>query len=78
MAHVKAEREWQAEDDFRSLTSAEEVRRDRKRLTRAKSAGRRIVRDAEKALALKRDLTGGRSRRIGKSGAPSDRSMRKR
>lgn len=50
---VKQEREWRAESDLRSLKEAEDVRRDRARL----SAARRI---AQKQMVGLRRIAGGR------------------
>lgn len=50
------DRKWEAESDFRSLVEAEQVRTDAKRHRRAKTAGRRMVREETKALKTKRSL----------------------
>ena len=52
------DRRWKAESDFRSLTEAEQVRTDRGRLRRARSAGRRMIRDEQRALRVKRTVAG--------------------
>lgn len=49
----KSDKQWQAEDDFRTLTSAEEVTADKARLSRAKRAGRALVAKEQKALKTK-------------------------
>lgn len=54
----KSDREWQAEDDFRTLTSAEEVTADKGRLTRAKVAGRKLVKKEQAALKRKERVAG--------------------
>ena len=56
------DRKWEAEDDFRSLVLAEQVRTNKGRFRRAKVAGRRIVRDETKALRVKRSISSSRSR----------------
>jgi hypothetical protein len=55
----KSDREWQAEDDFRSLVSAQEVTTDKRRFSRARRAGRRIVRKETRTLGLKRRISRG-------------------
>ncbi len=47
------DRKWQAENDFRTLADAEEIRGNKARTSRAKSAGRKIVQEATKALRAK-------------------------
>ncbi len=48
-----SEAQFQAEDDFRSLTNAEGVKSDSKRLGAAKRAGKKVVSREKKALAIK-------------------------
>jgi hypothetical protein len=55
-----ADRRWQAEDDFRTLTSTEEIKSDRRRLSRAKRAGKKMVKDAKKALTRQQRVASGR------------------
>lgn len=57
---TKSDREWQAEDDFRTLVSAQEVNSSKSRLTRARRAGRRIVRKETRTLGVKRQIAGKR------------------
>jgi len=59
----KSEKDWQAEDDFRSLCSAQEVTSDSGRHSRARRAGKRIVTKESKALGLKRQLIRGKGKR---------------
>lgn len=47
---TKQEKEWMAEDDMRTLARAEEIKSDRQRLSRAKQAGTRIVKEKEKEV----------------------------
>jgi hypothetical protein len=54
------DRRWQAEDDFRTLTSSEEIQADKRRLTRARRAGKRLVKDAKKALTRQQRVASGR------------------
>lgn len=58
----KTEDQWQAEDDFRTLTQAEEVMVDTKRLNKAKKAGKALVAKEKKALARKEKVAGSRGR----------------
>ncbi len=48
--------QFQAQDDFRSLTNAVEVQSDPARLRRAKAAGKKIVVQDQKALAIKKKV----------------------
>lgn len=41
------DKDWQAEDDMRTLARAEEIKRDRGRYTAAKKCARRKVRELE-------------------------------
>ena len=50
----KADLEWQAEEDFRTLANAEEVKADRARLAKAKRAGKDIIKKEERALKSKK------------------------
>ena len=59
---TKSDREWQAEDDFRTLVSAQEVNSDKSRLGRARRAGRRIVKKETRTLGLKRQMLASRRR----------------
>jgi hypothetical protein len=53
MSVPKNTRDWEAEDDFRTLARAEEIKSSRGRLSKAKTAGRRIVKEEQKALRNK-------------------------
>jgi len=53
---TKSDRDWQADDDFRTLVSVQEINSDKRRLTRARGAGRRMIKKETRALGLKRQL----------------------
>lgn len=59
---AKSDEAWRAEEDFRTLTNAEEVLADKRRLSRAKRAGRTLVSKEKKALARKEKVAGGGKR----------------
>ncbi len=59
---TKSDRDWQAEDDFRTLVSAQEVSSNKGRHKRARTAGRRLVRKETRTLGLKRKMLSDRSR----------------
>lgn len=52
MSNTKVEAEWRAEDDLRTLTEAEKIRKDSKRLKAAQAM-------AKKKLAEIQTVTGG-------------------
>jgi hypothetical protein len=59
----KSARDWEAEEDFRTLARAEEIRSSRGRLSKAKTAGRRIVKEEQKALRNKQKVANPKPKR---------------
>ncbi len=53
MVSKAQEAKWKAEGDFRTLASAEEIKSDKGRLSKAKAEGRKIVKDEKKVLNAK-------------------------
>jgi len=47
---TKQERDWMAEDDLRTLTRAEEIKADRKRMAAAKKAGTRVLKEKKQEV----------------------------
>lgn len=62
MAKKKVSRipEWQAESDFNTLTQAEEIRANKARTQRAVAAGKKLVKNQEKAIAASRKVIKGK------------------
>lgn len=48
------DKKWRAEQDMDTLTRAEEIRADRKRLSAARKAGKDSIKKVEKALKGKK------------------------
>lgn len=46
----KSEKEWMAESDMRTLAEAEQIKSDKQRMTRAKRAGQRLLKEKKKEL----------------------------
>jgi hypothetical protein len=44
---TKQERDWEAEDDFRTVTRAKEIMNDKKRMSKAKKAGKRVLKEKQ-------------------------------
>ena len=68
-APTKSEAQWQAEDDARTLASAEEIKRDPRRMARAVAAAKQLAvkvqkqADAHRSVAaMKSRSTGGRTK----------------
>ena len=47
---VQADGDWRAEDDFRTLRNAQEIRSDRGRFSQARRSGRKQLRLTKQAL----------------------------
>jgi hypothetical protein len=43
-------KDWEAEDDLRTLARAEEIKADKKRMQRAQKAGKRVLKDKQKEV----------------------------
>ncbi len=71
----KAEAKWEAENDFRALAGAEEIKSDRARLGKAKKAGVKIVREERKALIVKQRVAKPAPRKAAK---PAPKRARRR
>ena len=47
---VKTEKDWEAEDDFRTLARAEEIKRDKKRMGKARKAGTNVLKEKKEEI----------------------------
>ncbi len=75
MIMAKSNATWEAESDFRTLASAEEVKSNRARLGKAKRAGAKIVREEKKALIVKQRVAKPAPRKAAK---PAPKRARRR
>lgn len=64
-ARVKSEDTWEAESDFRTLANAEEIKGNPTKLRKAKTAGKRLVKEEQKALQVKQRVAGKTSKKSG-------------
>ena len=55
---VKTERQWQQEEDARTLAAAEQIKQDPNRLTAAQEAAKRMLAEREKETAGLRSVAG--------------------